>query len=106
MSSSRGGGQHGLQARIDPIALAFAVGIALVSSVVCGLAPALHASRHDLNAALRDGDPPRRGRIYELVLPAWHEVRGSKLRAWDFLWCFVELFDVWRRRVKIRDVSR
>jgi predicted permease len=43
------------QARIDPIALAFAVGIALVSSVVCGLAPALRASRHDLNAALRDG---------------------------------------------------
>jgi predicted permease len=43
------------QARIDPIALAFAVGIALVSSVICGLAPALRASRRDPQTALRDG---------------------------------------------------
>jgi hypothetical protein len=40
----------------------------------------------------------RGARIYELVLPAWHEVWGSKLRAWDFLWCFVEVLGVWRRR--------
>ena len=55
-----------------------------------------------LGLAVRDGDPPRRARIYELVLPAWHEVRGSKLRAWDFLWCFVEVFGVWRRRRRSR----
>jgi glycosyltransferase involved in cell wall biosynthesis len=44
-----------------------------------------------------DGGPPRRARIYELVLPAWHDVPGSKLRAWDFFWGFVEVFGVWAR---------
>lgn len=53
-----------------------------------------------LALAVRDGGPPRRARIYELVLSAWHEVGGSKLRAWDFLWSFVEVFGVWRRRVR------
>lgn len=48
---------------------------------------------------VRDGGPPRRARIYELVLPEWHEVRGSKLRRLDFLRSFVEVFGVWRRRV-------
>ena len=43
------------QARIDPVALAFAVAIALVSSILCGLAPALRVSRRDLNSGLRDG---------------------------------------------------
>jgi putative ABC transport system permease protein len=43
------------QARIDPIALAFAIAIAIVSSVICGLAPALRASRRDLQGGLRDG---------------------------------------------------
>jgi predicted permease len=43
------------QARIDPIALGFAVALALVSSVLCGLAPALRASRRDLQTGLRDG---------------------------------------------------
>jgi glycosyltransferase involved in cell wall biosynthesis len=47
---------------------------------------------------VRDGGRPRRARIYEVVLPAWHEVPGSKLRARDFLWSFVEVFGVWRRR--------
>lgn len=51
-----------------------------------------------LRLAVRDGGPPRRARIYELVLSAWHEVGGSKLRGWDFLWSFVEVFGVWRRR--------
>jgi len=45
-----------------------------------------------------DGRAPRRARIYELVLPAWHEVPGSKLRAWDFVWSFIEVFGVWWRR--------
>ena len=43
------------QARIDPIALGFAMAIALASSVLCGLAPALRASRRDLHTGLRDG---------------------------------------------------
>ena len=43
------------QARIDPIALGFAIGIALISSVLCGLAPALRVSRHDVQTGLRDG---------------------------------------------------
>jgi glycosyltransferase involved in cell wall biosynthesis len=51
-----------------------------------------------LALAVRDGGPPRRARIYELALPAWHEVPGSKLRARDFLWSFVEVFRVWRQR--------
>ena len=48
--------------------------------------------------AVRDGGPPRRARIYELVLSCWHEVPGSKLRPWDFLWSFVEVYGIWRRR--------
>lgn len=47
--------------------------------------------------AAPDG-PPRRARIYEVVLPEWHEVPGSKLRRMDFLRSFVEVFGVWRRR--------
>jgi predicted permease len=43
------------QARIDPTALGFAIAIALVSSVVCGLAPALRVSRRDVQTGLRDG---------------------------------------------------
>ena len=43
------------QARIDPIALGFAMAVALVSSVLCGLAPALRASRRDVQTGLRDG---------------------------------------------------
>ncbi len=43
------------QARIDPAALGFAIAIALVSSVLCGLAPALRVSRRDLQSGLRDG---------------------------------------------------
>ena len=46
------------QARIDPIALGFAIAIALVSSVLCGLAPALHVTRRDVQTGWRDG---RRG---------------------------------------------
>ena len=43
------------QAHVDRVALAFAVGIALASSVLCGLAPALHLARTDTQTALRDG---------------------------------------------------
>jgi glycosyltransferase involved in cell wall biosynthesis len=54
---------------------------------------------------VRDGGPPRRAAIYELALPAWHEVPGSKLRVWDFLRSFVEVFGIWRRR-RSRTVAR
>ena len=43
------------QAHIDPMALGFAIAIALVSSVLCGLAPALRVSRRDVQSGLRDG---------------------------------------------------
>ena len=44
------------QARIDPMAFGFAIAIALASSVLCGLAPALRLSRRrDLQNGLRDG---------------------------------------------------
>jgi predicted permease len=43
------------QARIDPVALAFAVAVALASSVVCGLAPALRLARSDVQTGLREG---------------------------------------------------
>ena len=51
-----------------------------------------------LAAPVRDGGPPRRARIYELALARWQDVPGSKLRTRDFLWSFVEVFRVWRRR--------
>jgi putative ABC transport system permease protein len=43
------------QARIDPIALGFAIGVALLSSVICGLAPAMRVARPDVQTGLRDG---------------------------------------------------
>jgi putative ABC transport system permease protein len=43
------------QARIDPLALAVAVLLALFCSVVCGLAPALRLARTDVQSGLRDG---------------------------------------------------
>src|SRR5205823_12180713 len=43
------------QARIDPVAFGFAIAIGLVSSVVCGLAPALRLARADVQMGLREG---------------------------------------------------
>jgi putative ABC transport system permease protein len=43
------------QARIDPIAVGFAIAIALVSSAFFGVAPALRVSRSDVQAGLREG---------------------------------------------------
>ncbi len=48
---------------------------------------------------VHDGGPPRRARIYEVVLSEWREVAGSKLRLRDFLWSFVEVVRIWWRRV-------
>jgi putative ABC transport system permease protein len=43
------------QAHIDPLAIGFAIAIALFSSALFGVAPALRASRTDVQAGLRDG---------------------------------------------------
>jgi glycosyltransferase involved in cell wall biosynthesis len=44
------------------------------------------------------GEPLRRDRIYELVLPAWHDKPGSKLNWTDFPCALVDLGHVWRER--------
>jgi putative ABC transport system permease protein len=43
------------QARIDPVALGFAFALAVGSSVICGLMPALRLARTDVQSGLRDG---------------------------------------------------
>jgi glycosyltransferase involved in cell wall biosynthesis len=45
------------------------------------------------------GEIPRHKRLYELVVPAWHDVPGSKLRWYDFARAAVDLAHVWRERV-------
>ena len=41
--------------RIDPWTLAFTAGLAIVTAIVCGAIPALHASEHRLRASLASG---------------------------------------------------
>lgn len=48
------------------------------------------------------GEPARRDRLYELVLPAWHDRPGSKLRWQDFARAVAELGYIWRERVAHR----
>jgi glycosyltransferase involved in cell wall biosynthesis len=48
------------------------------------------------------GEPPRRDRLYELVLPAWHDRPGSKLAWYDFARATVELGYIWRERLAHR----
>jgi len=43
------------------------------------------------------GGPARRDRIYELAVPVWHHVPGSKLRAADFLRAAFELLYIHRK---------
>ena len=45
------------------------------------------------------GEPSRHDRIYELVLPVWHDRPGSKLRWFDFPRAMVDLGHIWRERV-------
>ncbi len=45
------------------------------------------------------GERPRRDRLYELVLPEWHDKPGSKLRWYDFARAVLELGYIWRERV-------
>ena len=51
-------------------------------------------------------EPPRRDRLYEMVVPAWHDIPGSKLRWYDFLQATVELAHVWRERRRHQHVRR
>ncbi len=52
------------------------------------------------------GEPPRRDRLYELVVPAWHDIPGSKLRWFDFLRATVDLTHIWRERRRRQDTLR
>ena len=51
-----------------------------------------------LAAAL--GEPLRRDRIYELVLPVWHDKPGSKLGWIDFPRALVDLGHIWREGLR------
>jgi dolichyl-phosphate beta-glucosyltransferase len=55
-----------------------------------------------LRLPVAPGEPPRRDRLYELVLPAWHDKPGSKLRWYDFVRAMVDLGYIWRERVANR----
>jgi len=55
-----------------------------------------------LRLPVDSGAVPRRDRIYELVLPAWHDKPGSKLRWYDFARAIVELGYIWRERAAHR----
>jgi putative ABC transport system permease protein len=55
------------QARIDPLAIAFAVVVALASSVIFGAAPALRVSRPDVQGRLRDGGRGSTGGVRDRV---------------------------------------
>jgi dolichyl-phosphate beta-glucosyltransferase len=55
-----------------------------------------------LRLPVAPGEPARRDRLYELVLPAWHDRPGSKLRWHDFARAMVDLGYIWRERVAHR----
>jgi glycosyltransferase involved in cell wall biosynthesis len=52
------------------------------------------------------GEAARRDRLYELVLPAWHDKPGSKLRWHDFARAAVELGHIWRERILHQESRR
>jgi dolichyl-phosphate beta-glucosyltransferase len=55
-----------------------------------------------LRLPVAPGEPARRDRLYELVLPSWHDRPGSKLRWQDFARAVVELGYIWHERVAHR----
>ena len=59
-----------------------------------------------LRLPVAPGELPRRDRLYELVLPAWHDKPGSKLRWYDFVRAAVELVYVWRERIGHQESRR
>jgi hypothetical protein len=57
-------------------------------------------SEHDdIPARVESGEPARRDRLYELVLPAWHDKPGSKLHWSDYARAMVDLGYIWRERL-------
>lgn len=58
-----------------------------------------------LRLPVAPGEPARRDRLYELVLPAWHDRPGSKLRWHDFARAVVDLGYIWRARVANRPAA-
>jgi dolichyl-phosphate beta-glucosyltransferase len=58
-----------------------------------------------LRLPVAPGAPPRRDRLYELVLPVWHDRPGSKLAWYDFARAMVELGYIWRERLAHRPGS-
>ena len=55
-----------------------------------------------LRLPVAPGEPSRRDRLYELVVPAWHDIAGSKLRGSDFARAAVDLASIWRDQVAHR----
>lgn len=51
-----------------------------------------------LRLSVVPGDPPRRARLYELVLTTWHDKPGSKLRWHDFARAMVDLGYIWLQK--------
>lgn len=59
-----------------------------------------------LRLPVASGEPARRDRIYELVLPAWHDKPGSKLHWYDFLRAMVDLGYIWLERTRHQESRR
>lgn len=55
-----------------------------------------------LRLPVAGGEPARRDRLYELVLPSWHDRAGSKLRWHDFVRAMLDVALIWRERVSTR----
>jgi glycosyltransferase involved in cell wall biosynthesis len=52
------------------------------------------------------GEPARRDRLYELVLPAWHDKPGSKLHWYDFARAVIDLGYIWHDRTGHQESRR
>jgi len=59
-----------------------------------------------LRLPVRPGEPARRDRLYELVLPAWHDRPGSKLHWYDFPRALIDLGYIWRELTGHQDNRR
>ena len=53
-----------------------------------------------LRLPVAPGEGPRRDRLYELVLPVWHDKPGTKLRWYDFARAILEVGYIWRERLR------